>query len=52
VADQHKWPPSRAEPVMEVEAELLRQYAEPERVDPPCARDASFFWYRMHFRWA
>ena len=35
VADQQKWPPSRAETVMEVEAELLRQYTEPERIEPP-----------------
>ncbi len=35
VADQQKWPPSRAETVMEVEAELLRQYAEPDRIEPP-----------------
>ena len=35
VAAQQKWPPSRAETVMEIEAELLRQYAEPERVEPP-----------------
>lgn len=35
VADQQKWPPSRAEIVMEVEAELLHQYAEPDRIEPP-----------------
>lgn len=35
VADQQKWPPSRAETVMEVEAELLRQYAELDRIEPP-----------------
>ena len=35
VAAQHKWPPSRAEEVMEVEADLLRQYAEPDRTEPP-----------------
>jgi 6-phospho-beta-glucosidase len=35
VADQQKWPPSRAETVMEVEAELLRQYAELDRTEPP-----------------
>ena len=34
-AAQEKWPPSRAEEVMEVEADLLRQYAEPDRSEPP-----------------
>jgi len=32
---QKNWPPSRADQVMEVEKELLAQYAEPERVMPP-----------------
>lgn len=32
---QDAWPPSRAEDVMEIEKDLLRQYAEPERSDPP-----------------
>jgi 6-phospho-beta-glucosidase len=32
---QAKWPPSRAEQVMEVEATLLAEYAEPERTEPP-----------------
>jgi 6-phospho-beta-glucosidase len=35
LAAQQKWPPSRAETVMEVEAELLRQYAELDRTEPP-----------------
>jgi 6-phospho-beta-glucosidase len=35
VASQQTWPPSRAETVMELEKELLRQYAEPERTEPP-----------------
>jgi 6-phospho-beta-glucosidase len=35
LADQEKWPPSRAEEVMEIEADLLRQYAEPNRSEPP-----------------
>lgn len=35
VAAQQKWPPSRAETVMEIESELLRQYAEPDRFEPP-----------------
>jgi 6-phospho-beta-glucosidase len=32
---QEKWPPSRAEEVMAIEEELLRQYAEPDRSEPP-----------------
>jgi 6-phospho-beta-glucosidase len=32
---QSAWPPSRAEAVMEIEAELLKQYAEPDRSVPP-----------------
>ena len=35
LAAQQEWPPSRAEEVMEIEADLLRQYAEPERSEPP-----------------
>lgn len=35
LAEQKKWPPSRAEAVMAIEAELLAQYAEPERTEPP-----------------
>ncbi len=35
LAKQEAWPPSRAEEVMEIEAELLAQYAEPERSEPP-----------------
>jgi 6-phospho-beta-glucosidase len=35
LAEQDKWPPSRAEEVMEVEKELLAQYAEPLRSEPP-----------------
>jgi 6-phospho-beta-glucosidase len=35
VAEQQKWPPSRAEAVMGIEEELLQQYAEPERSEPP-----------------
>jgi len=35
LAAQKKWPPSRAEEVMEIEANLLRQYAEPDRSEPP-----------------
>lgn len=32
--EQLKWPPSRAEEVMEIEADLLRQYSEPDRTEP------------------
>lgn len=35
LAEQDQWPPSRAEEVMAVEAELLAQYAEAERSEPP-----------------
>jgi 6-phospho-beta-glucosidase len=35
IAAQEKWPPSRAEQVMEIEKELFRQYAEPDRSTPP-----------------
>jgi 6-phospho-beta-glucosidase len=32
---QEKWPPSRAEEVMEIEKDLLREYADPNLVEPP-----------------
>src|SRR5688572_32470596 len=32
---QEKWPPSRAEEVIEVEKDLLREYADPNLKDPP-----------------
>ncbi len=35
LAEQAAWPPSRAEAVMQIEAELLAQYAEPDRTEPP-----------------
>lgn len=35
LAQQEKWPPSRAEEVMKIESELLAQYAEPDRTEPP-----------------
>jgi 6-phospho-beta-glucosidase len=35
LAAQAKWPPSRAEQVLTIEADLLREYSEPERVVPP-----------------
>lgn len=33
--EQKKWPPSRAEEVMEIEKDLLREYANPQNNDPP-----------------
>jgi 6-phospho-beta-glucosidase len=35
VAAQKKWPPSRAEEVLELEKGLLRDYADPARNEPP-----------------
>lgn len=35
LAEQEQWPPSRAETVMQVEAGLLAEYAEPDRYEPP-----------------
>jgi 6-phospho-beta-glucosidase len=35
VAEQANWPPSRAEEVMEIERDLLRQYADPNLTEPP-----------------
>ena len=35
IAAQANWPPSRAEAVMEIEKGLLKQYAEPDRTEPP-----------------
>ncbi len=35
LAEQAQWPPSRAETVMEIEKVLLKQYADPERSEPP-----------------
>jgi len=35
LAEQAAWPPSRAEAVMKIEEELLAQYAEPDRSEPP-----------------
>jgi 6-phospho-beta-glucosidase len=32
---QSSWPPSRAEAVMEIEAGLLKEYADPKRTQPP-----------------
>jgi 6-phospho-beta-glucosidase len=32
---QEKWPPSRAEEVMEIEKDLLREYADPGLTEPP-----------------
>ena len=35
LAEQQNWPPSRAEQVMEIEQDLLRQYADPNLTEPP-----------------
>jgi len=35
LASQQKWPPSRADEVIEVEKDLLRQYADPALKEPP-----------------
>jgi 6-phospho-beta-glucosidase len=35
LAEQEKWPPSRAEAVMEIEKDLLREYADPNLTEPP-----------------
>lgn len=35
LAEQEKWPPSRAEEVMKIEDGLFAQYAEPDRTEPP-----------------
>ena len=35
LAEQANWPPSRAEQVMQVEADLLAQYADPSLSEPP-----------------
>jgi 6-phospho-beta-glucosidase len=35
LAQQDEWPPSRAEQVMEIETDLLKQYSEPDRSQPP-----------------
>ena len=35
LAEQAQWPPSRAEAVMEIEASLLRDYANPALCEPP-----------------
>jgi len=35
LAEQEKWPPSRAEEVMAIEKDLLRDYADPSLTEPP-----------------
>ncbi len=35
LSEQNNWPPSRADEVIEIEKELLRQYADPDLVEPP-----------------
>jgi 6-phospho-beta-glucosidase len=32
---QEKWPPSRGEEVIQIEKDLLRQYADPDLIEPP-----------------
>jgi len=34
LAAQEKWPPSRAEEVIEIEKDLLREYADPDLKEP------------------
>jgi 6-phospho-beta-glucosidase len=46
LAEQARWPPSRAEQVMAIEEDLLRQYAEPDRAEPPAglmARGGAYY---------
>lgn len=46
LADQQRWPPSRAEEVMAVEKELLARYADPELSDlPPELMKRGGAWY-------
>jgi 6-phospho-beta-glucosidase len=46
LASQEKWPPSRAEQVLTIEADLLRQYADPGLVDtPPDLMKRGGAWY-------
>jgi 6-phospho-beta-glucosidase len=35
LASQERWPPSRAEEVIEIEKDLLREYADPDLKEPP-----------------
>ncbi len=35
LASQEEWPPSRAEEVIEIEKDLLREYADPNLTEPP-----------------
>ncbi len=35
LAEQHEWPPSRAETVMQIEEDLLHKYADPQLSQPP-----------------
>ena len=35
LGEQEQWPPSRAEEVMEIEKDLLRDYADPSLTEPP-----------------
>jgi 6-phospho-beta-glucosidase len=46
LSDQDQWPPSRAEQVLEIEADLLRQYSNPTLVDtPPDLMKRGGAWY-------
>jgi len=46
LAEQTKWPPSRAEQVLQIEASLLKQYANPNLVDtPPDLMKRGGAWY-------
>ena len=35
IKEQDNWPPSRGEQVIEIEKDLLKQYADPELIEPP-----------------
>jgi len=46
LANQAKWPPSRAEQVLQIESDLLRQYADPALIDtPPDLMKRGGAWY-------
>ena len=46
LAEQAKWPPSRAEQVLQIESSLLEQYADPSLVDtPPDLMKRGGAWY-------
>ena len=39
LAEQEKWPPSRGEQVIEIEKELLKDYADPKLAEASCWPD-------------